>query len=391
MQTDRTSKMIKTVAYYVAFIALGLTSALLGPTLLGLAENTGSALALMSYSIMARSLGYLIGSSLGGRVYDRLRGHPVQGAALVTMALTFFLTPLAMRLWLLILIWLITGTAEGMLDVGTNTLLVWVHQDKVGPFMNGLHFFFGLGSFLAPLLTAQVMLRADSVRWVYWVSALLIMPVSLLFFRLPSPEIQGENRENQDNLKINKIAIVLIALFFFLIVGVEISVGDWIYTYAVAMGVADKTTAAYLNSAFWGAFTLGRLLAIPLAIKLRLRTMLFGDLLLALICIVALHIWSGISPVVWMATTGAGLAIAPLFATTMSLAERLMPISGRVTGYFFVGVSSGSLVMPWLIGQLIEPIGPTAMTMTILVDVLLAWVILIALIGGWGDGRRAKV
>jgi hypothetical protein len=33
------------------------------------------------------------------------------------------------------------GMAEGALDVGGNTLLVWVHQEKVGPFMNGLHFF----------------------------------------------------------------------------------------------------------------------------------------------------------------------------------------------------------------------------------------------------------
>ncbi|MBN1937549.1 MAG: MFS transporter [Anaerolineae bacterium] len=222
MQADRSGKIAKTVVYYVAFIALGLVSASLGPTLLELAENTGSVLAQISYSFTARSLGYLIGSSQGGRVYDRLRGHPVQATMLLVMALTLCLAPLATRLWLLIAIWLITGTAEGMLDVGTNTLLMWVHKDKVGPFMNGLHFFFGVGAFLAPIVAAQVMLLTDSVRWVYWVIALLVSPVSVLFFRLPSPPIEGHKESDAPGRRGSTILVVCIALFFFLAVGIPL-------------------------------------------------------------------------------------------------------------------------------------------------------------------------
>ena len=37
-----------------------------------------------------------------------------------------------------------------------NPLLVWVHGDEVGPAMNGLHFFFGVGAFLSPIIIAVI-------------------------------------------------------------------------------------------------------------------------------------------------------------------------------------------------------------------------------------------
>jgi len=43
--------------------------------------------------------------------------------------------------------------------------------------------------------------------------------------------------------------------------------------------LADETGAAYLNSAFWGALTIGRLLSIPLAVRFSPKAMLRFDLL----------------------------------------------------------------------------------------------------------------
>ncbi|NJN94713.1 MAG: MFS transporter [Anaerolineales bacterium] len=145
----------KTAAYYLAFVALGLTSATLGPTLPNLAEHTRSNLREISYLFTARSLGYLIGSFLGGRLFDRKPGHPVMALMLVGMVAALVVIPLIPALWLLIAVMLFLGLVEGAVDVGGNTLLVWVHRHRVGPYMNGLHFFFGVGAFLSPLIVAQ--------------------------------------------------------------------------------------------------------------------------------------------------------------------------------------------------------------------------------------------
>lgn len=49
-----------------------------------------------------------------------------------------------------------------------------------------------------------------------------------------------------------------------------------------------------------------------------------------------------------------------------------MTITGRVTGWFFVGASAGGMTLPWLIGQLFDSIGPRAMMFFILGDLVLA-------------------
>jgi len=51
---DRRHAFVKTAGYYAAFIALGSVSASLGPTLPGLAQNTGSPLAHISLLFAAR-------------------------------------------------------------------------------------------------------------------------------------------------------------------------------------------------------------------------------------------------------------------------------------------------------------------------------------------------
>ena len=132
-----------------------MASAALGPSLPGLAEHTRSRMAEISILFVTRSSGYLGGSLLGGRLFDRIAGHPVIGVALVLIAGTLGVAPLLNSRWLLFAAILVLGIAEGAVDVGGNTLLVWIYRDRVGPFMNGLHFFFGLGAFLSPLIIAR--------------------------------------------------------------------------------------------------------------------------------------------------------------------------------------------------------------------------------------------
>jgi len=136
--TDPRARLSKTAGYYFAFIALGLTSASLGPTLSGLAANTGTALSQISILFSARAFGYLMGSLLGGRLYDRMVGHPVMALMLAVMVGSMALAPGLSLLWLLTGVILLIGVAEGTVDVGGNTLLVWVHRGGVGPYMIGL-------------------------------------------------------------------------------------------------------------------------------------------------------------------------------------------------------------------------------------------------------------
>jgi FHS family Na+ dependent glucose MFS transporter 1 len=370
-QSARTGKIAQTAVYYAAFIALGLASASLGPTLGGLAQHTHTRLSEISFIFSARALGYLIGSVVGGRIYDRWPGHGVMVGVFVMMAAALALTPVIPLLWLLTAVLLVLGMGEGAMDVGGNTLLMWVHRSEVGPFMNGLHFFWGVGAFLSPIIVAQAVLVSGDITWAYWMLAVLMLPVVIGLLRLPSPAPQPSRPVSESRRVHHILLVILIALFLFLYVGAEGSLGGWIFTYTVAMRLSSETAAAYLTSAFWGSLTAGRLLAIPLAARLRPRSVLLMDLAGCILSLGLILLWPNSLVAVWVGAIGTGLAMASIFPTTLSLAESRLHITGQVTSWFFVGASLGGMTVPWIIGQLFEPVGPYATMLTIMVDVVL--------------------
>jgi FHS family Na+ dependent glucose MFS transporter 1 len=391
MPALRTRRLARTSGYYAAFVALGLVTAALGPTLPGLAEHTQAQLGEISFLFTAHSLGYLLGSLLGGWLYDRVPGHPVMAAALAVLALMLGIIPVVPLLPLLTAALLFLGMGGGALDVGGNTLLVWVHGRQVGPFMNALHFFFGVGSFLAPIVVAQAILRTGDITWAYWVLALCVLPVAAWLLGISSPPGQADSPDRSDSpLPANsldqkserheRLLVALIALLLALYVGAEAGFGGWIYTYALALDLGTPTTSAYLTSAFWGAFTLGRLLSIPLAARFRPRSVLLGDLVGCLACVGLLVVWPHSRAATWLGTLGLGLAMASIFPTAISLAERHMTLTGQRTGWFLIGASVGGMSLPWIIGQLFEGIGPQMAMLAILGDLALALGVYLALI-----------
>jgi MFS transporter, FHS family, Na+ dependent glucose transporter 1 len=363
-----------TIAYYGAFIALGLSLATLGPTLPALAGQTGVTLKGISYLFTTRSLGYLLGSLNGGRLFDRMPGHALIASTLVATAVLLALVPQATTLWFLCTIMFFLGAAEATVDVGGNVLLVWIHRDNLGPYMNALHFFFGVGALISPIIVGQVVAATGGISWAYWLVSLLVLPPAVALFRLRSPSNPVHSDEAKP-VRTRPLLVFLLSFCFFLIVGAEVGFADWLYTYALEMGLATESAAAYLTSAFWGAFTIGRLVMIPIASRLRPSTILVGDLIGCILGIGIIASWPNDSTFLWVGTAVFGLAIASVFATLFSLANDHLSISGSMTSWFFVGTSAGAMALPWTIGQFFESSGPPVTTTVIMVDLLIALVV----------------
>lgn len=356
----RTRQFSYAAAYYIGFVALGLVGAVMGPTLLGLAAHTGSTLGQISFLFTARALGYFGGSLIGGRLYDRLPGHRVMAGVLAVIAGMLLLVPIVPLLWLLAAALLILGLGEGALDVGGNTLLVWVYREQVAPYMNALHFFFGVGAFVSPLIVAQAIQATGEIVLAYWALAVLMLPPLVWLGRLPSPQRQVVTEARRSG-RTNWQMLLLLVLSFYVYVGAELSLGNWLSTYAVKLRLADAAGAAYLTSAFWGAFTAGRLVSIPLATRFAERTILLADLVASLGFVGLILLFPHSAAVLWIAACGAGFAMASIFPTMISFAQRHMTITGQITSLFLAGSSLGSMTLPLLIGQLFDQIGPAVM------------------------------
>lgn len=353
--------------------------AISGPALPWLARHTASRLDQISIIFIASSLGYMAGSHLGGRAYDRFPGHRIQAMALLLISLSAALVPVMHSLWFLVAVLFLLGIFQGALDVGCNTLLTWIHGEKVGPFMNGLHFFFGVGSFLAPLIFARVVLASNEIHWVYWIFSLLTVPLAAWLWFLPSPPIRRRIENATSQKPINGLFIVFV-LFFLFSVGLELGYGNWIYTFSARLHLASEIGAAYLTSAFWGAFSVGRLLGIGISSRFRPQTILVTDLAGCLVAFAILLFWPNSSLALWTGTIVMGLSIASVFATGMAFAEQRLSLTGVLTGWIIVGGGFGGLVFPWLIGQLFDRISPHITMPVLLASNLVAFGLLLVLI-----------
>lgn len=374
----RNTKIKITAIYYAAFVTLGFSIASLGPTLPGLAENVQTSISSIGILFTARSMGSLVGSVVGGQILDRLRGHLVIAASLICTAIITVLTPFSSTLWLLVVLLFITGIAQGMLNVGGNTLLMWLYGGGVGPFMNGLHFFFGFGTVVIPVIIAQFIERQGGLIWIYlFLAATIVVPAAVAFLPSPSSPVVSQKQEGG---KTDSLLILLIALVFGCYQAATISFSGWIFTYVTKLDLANATNAAYLTSIYWGALTLGRLVAIPLSMRYKPILILRADFTGALISLLAMIIWPKSLTAVIVTSAGLGFTLASIYPTTMTFAEKIMPISGRVVGLFAVGNYAGAMLVPWIIGYLIESAPPWSMTVVLMVDMLIALVVLAALV-----------
>ena len=190
----RSARLAQSAGYFAAFIAMGMYGASLGPTLPGLAAQTGSGLSQVSILFSARAFGYLAGSVATGRLYDRLSGNRVMAVMLLLMMAGMVAAPAIALLPLLAIVFLFLGVTEAGVDVGGNTLIVWRHGARVGPFMNAMHFCYGVGAFVAPIVVAQAILRSGGITWAYRVLALLMLPAVIWMARTPSPRAPGRSR-----------------------------------------------------------------------------------------------------------------------------------------------------------------------------------------------------
>src|SRR5512140_3773823 len=362
--------LVLTAAYYASLALLGLATAAEGPSLPTLAHHTASALSRAGLLFVVDSFGYLIGSLAGGRLYDRLPGHRLMAIMLALVLAAAAALPLAPALWLLLVLGFLLGLGKGAIDVGCNTLLQWVHGASVGPYMNGLHFSYGVGSFLAPLLLAQVLLRTHDVYWLFWIISILVAPMAVWLWFLPSPRTPSAV-SSSSVAPMSVVPVLVMVVAFLLYVGAELGFSNWIYSYAVSLKLADTITAAYLTSAYWAAFTASRLLGVWISTRLRSRTILLLDFAGCLLSLGLIAMATGSAPALWAGTVGVGLFTASIFPTLLILAGERLRMTGTVTGLFLVGSGAGGMLLPWLIGAAFGAVGPQSMIAILFVDMVL--------------------
>ena len=358
-QLPKAGKLRIVLAYYSAALLLGLMLTSIGPCLDAFEEQTGSSTGAIALLFTASSLGYIAGSILAGRLYARIAGNRALAAALVAMAVLTTTIPWLEALWLLVGMIFLIGVALGSMDVGANTLVMWLYRQDVPPYMNALHLSFGIGAFIGPLVIDRFAVGTGDALHTYWLYAALMLPIALWLSHLPSPDrpaaaTSAAGRSLVRLLRPYAVFVGLLFLFFFMHFGGELAFAGWIYSYAKA-DLGSETVARVVNSVFWGGLVVGRLIAVPVALRLSPTVMLQSSLAGTVVALGLVLAFPNVAAVLWVGTIAFGIAIASILANSFNYAAERMPVASQVNALLIVGGSVGAMILPWVIGQLFDP------------------------------------
>ncbi|CAF0884729.1 unnamed protein product [Brachionus calyciflorus] len=147
-------KLPLTAIYCISFWNFGICVAIFGPTLLDLACQTSSTLSAMSFLYFLQNFSSLIGCFLSGILVKRkkLEVNDVLMISTLLMPVCVSLIPFSKQIFFLGLIMIMLGFNMGCIDNIANLAILKLHSNNVSPFIQTMHFFYGIGAFLTPII-----------------------------------------------------------------------------------------------------------------------------------------------------------------------------------------------------------------------------------------------
>lgn len=438
-----------TITYCAVFWSFGMCVAFLGPTLLDLGCLTSSDVQTMSWVFFVQLLCTLVGATVAGYLVqrkvitvsvDECRANYLLLAATIVIPLTMMVLPLFSALVGLAITLALMGLSMGSIDSLANLQMMHIYGDAVSPFLQALHFCYGVGAFVSPMIAEPFLLNEDCsyfvdnitmptpapnktydlpantleeaqemtrVRYAFWIMAALQIPVVLLVLSLVfklrlrgwqpghRPLVESESESNVSLSSMGKqsdyqsmdrdsaeqpplaslqpgewyssrtgllVAITgATAALAFIYDGLQSTYGGYVYTYAVKSIVdLNKTEGAYLNAAFWGMFSLGRLLSIFIATRIRPAFMLMCNIAGCTFAMVLMLSLRHDHIALYVGTCIFGLFLSSVTPTALALAEHYIDFHATVTTAIVVIAAIGEMICPVVVGNLFVTVGPVS-------------------------------
>ena len=347
---SRSTIFILTAGCFLAFFIFGFTDNLKGPTLpamlaeLNINYGTGGNIFFGEY------LGFLIATLITGLLADRFGLKLVILLAGICLLVgvggySLFQLPIFLSASLFVV-----GLGLGAFELGPNAIIVNLHHEHKGLYLNLMAVLHGLGSMLAPLFAGWLFALNTSWRTIYRWDLILIAVFILLsvFLRFPKTEEKVE----LDFCHIPQIAFKGQLPWFYVVIGLyvaaEIGIGSWLVTFLQHMRGATVTSSTQLLSLFFATLMAGRLLGGFFVHRIGYLRSIFFASVGGLICIL-IGLFGPAQLSFFLPMTGLFFSI--IFPTiTAAVSDLHAENINTILGVLFTFAGLGGLLGPWLVG-----------------------------------------
>ena len=345
-------RRLATALYCCVQLVNGLSVNIIGPTAPFLTKALHTTVAHVGNILAAEGAAVICASLLIAVVLARLPGHAVMSVACVIVFCCLWSVPSCESVSAVSALYFGVGGCLGLMSGMSSAMVSWVHTGRnVGPWVNLINAFFGLGATSAPLLFTHLHgadggeLRAFSAIACFAAgtaafAALLRSPAAAPPAK-PSEapprataargksrggggaargtsELCGVDLGSRTSYVTLTVVAPLMAMMT-LGIGGEIAYGAWVYSYATERVGMARPDAAYLNSFYWSAFTVGRLCTIPLAAVVPPELLLLPSMATGVVFALLVLLSGGSTAALWAGTAALAVGFCCISSNVLSL------------------------------------------------------------------------
>ncbi len=390
------SKYLIFVAY-LTFIAIGIASGLLNIAWTYIQVTFDVSLDSLGTILTAGTVGGLIAAFMSGYFVGKFTvGKVVLGGLLLAGfgLIGYSIAPI----WLaLLFVAFMSSLGKGTVDAGLNN---FVSANYGSSEMNWLHACWGIGLTIAPsIVTFTILNLEQGWQFSYIVIGIVVLAVGGIIL-LTLPQWQMNRVKNNDTQldeesatiseTIRRPIVLMSILFFFVYGGIEIGTGQLVNTLFVeGRGIPQEISSAWV-SAYWGSFTLGRMIMGVLAMRI-------GDKLLLYLSLATSGIGSALlflnthETITFIGLMMIGFGLAAIFPILISQTPKRVGIrhAANTIGFQVGFAGLGGAVLAGITGIFAENLGIEMISIFILITAILLFGIYQLIM--WWESKQLKL
>jgi fucose permease len=358
---------------YLSFVSLGLPDGLLGIAWPSVRASFHLSLDALGALLVMFTAGYLLSSFSSGWLLQRLNVGALLALSCLATALSLLGYALAPWWWCMVALGALLGLGAGAIDAGLNTFAATHFSPRL---VNWLHACYGIGASSGPVLMTSVLNMPRPWQWGYGIVGLgqLLLAASFVLTRRWWPAVHPTSVAASGPLPSSwstlRLAVVwLSSAVFFVYTGLEAAAGTWAYSlFTEARGISTMTAGMWV-SVYWGALTVGRLLAGIVVHVMSVQRLL--RLCLLHLALGAALLWLNLtSTCSFLGLALMGLSCAPIFPCLIATTPQRLGAAHTANGvgWQIAAAVLGQSLLPSLLGILarhysLEMVGPALLAM----------------------------
>lgn len=317
--------VILTITIFAGFLIFGFSENIKGPAIPIMQADFRMSELQVGLLLAVNSLGYLVACFYTASLSRKIGLKATLILCLIGMALSGISICFSPNYTTLALSYFVMYLGNGMLEIALGIMAATIFTKNTGTMMNLSHFFYGLSSTLAPILSAGLIrarIGAQVLGWRYMYLIILawsVIPIIPALLGKMNRQVQDDKPKGYKAFLKNANAWLIITILSFAVT-CEMGAGGWLANYMEKAYRFDTAKAALILTAFFICFTLARLLLGPLTDKigfvksLLIFTAFSGiSIIIGVIC--------GKPGIIFLIIAGFG--IAPVYPTVMALLAKL--------------------------------------------------------------------